>query len=114
MSKKDQLQILVYATVSTEFATFCNPIMQGEKFNWNNFPDMAERAILRQLPLHFTKISNKEKEMTLQWAKEIGLHLIKEAGFDTPIIKCCNFCGAYKTDIEGIIHYEYCPIYAIP
>ena len=77
-----QVTLIAYATVSNMFATFHNPKMRGDNFNWTKFPDIAESIAEKQVMLGIV-IDNKEKQKEAEQlgkklGREIAVNLIKE------------------------------------
>lgn len=79
----DKVSLVCHATVSHMFAMFCNPKYRGEKFKWENFPDMMAGQCETQVFLANIKGRNQEeiKEHARDTGARIAQKMIEDAGF---------------------------------
>jgi hypothetical protein len=65
LSQKMQMKIslVVHAMVTTHFSMMCNPVYQGNFFEWKGFKEMVVSHVLGQLFIYFREEKKVTKEM---------------------------------------------------
>ena len=71
----NQITLVAYATVSNLFATFHNPKMRGEKFTWDNFPDIAQSMVATQVFMSVVIKDNKKQKEAEEYGKKIAYQI---------------------------------------
>lgn len=74
-----QVDNICHVVVARLFASFHNPKFRGDKFSWNNFPNMMESYCMNQV--FMANIANKNNTKACEYAavkgKEFAEELVK-------------------------------------
>lgn len=79
--KCEEIALICYANVCSNFASFCNPKNRGPKFSWTEFADMMENYADSWMFVHHVK-GDREQVNTLarKFAREIAEGMLRRAG----------------------------------
>lgn len=78
---RDKHYLVITKVVAGMFADFCNASNRGDKFTWNNFPNIVASHVSSTFFVYFTKkqnvcVGDVEKE-----AKDYAENLCRRAGY---------------------------------